>query len=94
MARPAVCGKPNFLATCAFLVMSRIAENAGLTSRLDVRSYALMPSSRSRGPGPANRSDHAPFLPGSPRVLSAAFLHYNYNVVAIRGEKSAREPAR
>jgi len=62
MARPAVCEKRSFLATCAFLVMSRLAENAGLTSRPRARSYALMPSSRRRGSGPGKSFRSRPFF--------------------------------
>ncbi len=62
MARPAVCEKLSFLETCAFLVMSRLAENAGLTSRPLARSYALMPSSHGRGSGPGKSFRSRPFF--------------------------------
>jgi len=62
MARPAVCKKQSFLATCALLVMSRLPENAGLTSRPRARSYTLMLSSRRRGSGPGKSFRSRPFF--------------------------------
>ena len=83
MARPAVCEKRSFPATCALLVMSRLPENAGLTLGLAGRSYALMPSSRSRGSEPGKSFRSRPFFTCA-RVLGAVFLHYNYDFVAMR----------
>ena len=62
MTRPAVCGKPSFLGTCALLVMGRLPENVGLTSRPRVGSYTLMLSSPRRGSGLGKSFRSRPFF--------------------------------
>lgn len=74
MSRPAVCENPSFLGTCALLVMGRLPENAGLTSRLDVGFYTLMLSSRRRGSGLGKSFRSRPFFTFRPGLGACGSL--------------------
>ena len=62
MARPAVCEKRSFLATCALLVMSRACRKRWTYLAPACEAYALMPSSRRRGSGPGKSFPSRPFF--------------------------------